>query len=99
MKKNVNNLNLAVVPEDFLTRMESEISELKELLRVKNEDEINSKWIESSEIPKLLGISRKTWQTYRDRRLIPFSQIGSKIYVKRSDLENFMNSHCIKSKH
>ena len=49
-------------------------------------------------IPKLLGISQKTWQTYRDKRLIPFSQIGSKIFVKRADLEKFMESHYIESK-
>jgi len=88
-------LNLAVIPQDFLEKMEADINELKELLRIKNEDEINSQWIESVKVPKILGISRKTWQTYRDKRLILFSQIGAKIYVKRSDLQNFMNSYTV----
>ena len=95
MKNGVNNVNLAVVPQEFLIKMESDLDELKELMRVKNDDEINSKWIESSKVPKILGISRKTWQTYRDKRLIPFSQIGSKIYVKQIDLEKFMTDHYI----
>lgn len=91
----LKNLNLAVVPQEFLTKMEQEIDELKSLLREKTESEQKSEFIESVNIPKLLGISRKTWQSYRDRRLIPFSQIGSKIYVKRADLENLMIEHRI----
>jgi len=98
MKENVNNVNLSVVPQDFLLKMESDLTELKELARIKNEEEINSRWIESVDVPKILGISRKTWQTYRDKRLIPFSQIGAKIFVKREDLEQFMADHYITPK-
>ena len=97
MNQNESNLNLAVVPQGFLDKMEANLNEMKALLEAKNEEDINSEWIESVKIPKRLGVSRKTWQNYRDRRLIPFSQIGSKIYVKRSDLEDFMQSHYIKS--
>lgn len=95
MSKNENNLSLAVVPEQFLIRMEFELNEVKAILKAKNEEEINQQWIDSIKIPELLGISRKTWQTYRDKRLISFSQIGNKIYVKRADLEGFMNEHRI----
>ncbi len=86
---------MTVVPSEFLEKMEADLQELKDSLRVKNEQEINSQWIESVKVPKILGISRKTWQTYRDRKMIPFSQIGSKIYVKRADIEHFMMSHRI----
>ena len=88
-------VNLVVIPNDFLQKMESDINELKKLLRVKKEEEIDNQWIESVRIPKILGVSRKTWQSYRDKRIIPFSQLGSKIYVRRSDLKNFMESHLI----
>ncbi|WP_371683026.1 helix-turn-helix domain-containing protein [Barnesiella sp. WM24] len=37
----------------------------------------------------------KTWQNYRDQRLIPFSQIGRKIYVNRTDLDAFLRQHRI----
>jgi len=93
-----NNLQMAVVPQNFLNKMEAKLEKLETILRDKSETEINSMWIESVKIPKLLGISQKTWQTYRDKRIIAFSQIGSKIYVKRADLEKFMQSHCIESK-
>ena len=89
---------MAVVPQSFIDNVEQKLETLEKILRDKNEKEINSQWIESVKIPKILGISQKTWQTYRDKRLIPFSQIGSKIFVKRADLEKFMESHYIESK-
>lgn len=98
MTKTESNLSMMVVPSEFLQKVESDLQMLKELIRMKNENEIMDQWIGSIKIPKLLGISRKTWQSYRDKKLIPFSQIGSKIYVKRADLEEFMESHCIEAK-
>jgi len=89
------SLQMAVVPQSFLDKIEEKIESLESILRNKSEQEINSQWIESVKIPKILGISQKTWQTYRDKRLIPFSQIGSKIFVKRADLEKFMETHYI----
>jgi hypothetical protein len=44
----------------------------------------------------MLGVSSKTWQNYRDNRIIPFAQFKRKISVKRSDLEAFMEAHYIK---
>ena len=99
METNEMNLQMAVVPQNFLNKMEEKLEKLETILRDKSETEINSQWIESVKIPKILGISQKTWQTYRDKRIIPFSQIGSKIFVKRADLEKFMQSHYIESKH
>jgi hypothetical protein len=98
MKTTEIKMDLAVIPQDFLDKMEAAMNELKAILQEKNEEEINSVWIESVKIPKILGISQKTWQTYRDRRIIPFAQIGSKIFVKRADLEEFMKSHYIEAK-
>lgn len=99
MQSNEMNFQMAVVPQSFLNKMEEKMEKLESILRDKSETEINSQWIESVKIPKQLGISQKTWQTYRDKRIIPFSQIGSKIYVKRIDLEKFMQSHYIESKY
>lgn len=98
MKTTEIKMDLALVPQDFLDKMEAVMNELKAILKEKNEEEINSQWIESVKIPKILGISQKTWQTYRDKRIIPFAQIGAKIFVKRADLEEFMQSHYIEAK-
>lgn len=99
MQSNEMNLQMAVVPQSFLNRMEANMEKLEKILLKKSQEEINNQWIESVRIPKLLGVSPKTWQSYRDRRIIPFSQIGSKIFVKRADLEIFLQTHYINSKY
>ena len=58
-------------------------------------DDKSCEWIESEAARKLLGVSPKTWQNHRDQRLIPFSQIGRKIYVNRADLDAFLRKHRI----
>lgn len=63
-----------------------------------NFDDSSREWIESETARKILGVSPKTWQNYRDQRLIPFSQIGRKIYVNRTDLDAFLRKHRIDSR-
>lgn len=55
----------------------------------------DDEWLSSEEARQILGVSPKTWQNYRDRGIIPFSQTGRKIYVLRSDLDNYLKSHRI----
>jgi hypothetical protein len=97
MQHDLSNLKIAVVPYDFLKKVEADLTELKTLLRQKSEQEISDQWIESVKIPKMLGISRKTYQTWRDKKLLAYSQIGNKIYVNRSDLEKIMKDHYIEA--
>ena len=58
----------------------------------------DDEWLTSEEARKILGVSPKTWQNYRDSGIIPFSQTGRKIYVLRSDLDNYLKSHRISRK-
>lgn len=55
----------------------------------------SDEWLSSEDARKILGVSPKTWQNYRDKGVIPFSQTGRKIYVLRSDIDNFLKSHRI----
>jgi excisionase family DNA binding protein len=55
-------------------------------------------YLTSKEVCEELGISSRQFQKYRDERRIAFSQCGRKIYVKRSDLNEFIASHRIPSR-
>jgi hypothetical protein len=91
-----NEMKIIMIPEVELINWRNELKEMKESLSKKNEGDFASSYIESKRIPHLLGISAKTWQTYRDKGYIPFIQFGSKIWVKRVDLDAFLNQHYIK---
>lgn len=94
----VNTLKMAVVPQSWLQTITEKLEAVEIILRKEKEDEVNNQWIESSKAKELLGVSQKTWQTYRDERRIPFSQFGRKIYVKREDLNSFREQHYISAR-
>lgn len=91
-----STMAMVVLPLNAWENMTATINEVKDLLTEKTATEMNHKWVESTTARKMLGVSPKTWQTYRDKRIIPFSQIGRKIFVRRTDLDNFMESHYIR---
>lgn len=86
---------MVLIPQAEWEKVSSTLEEVKVLLADKVKQEVNNQWMFSDEARKMLGVSQKTWQTYRDKRIIPFSQVGRKIYVKRTDVESFMEKHFI----
>lgn len=91
-------ISMVVIPQSIWENISKTLINVEALLQKKSEEEVGNQWIESTQVRKILGISAKTWQTYRDERRIPFSQFGRKIYVKQSDLESFMQEHYINSR-
>ena len=50
-------------------------------------------YLDNLEFLTLLKVSKRTAQTWRDEGKISFSQVGSKIYYKLSDVEKLMQEH------
>ena len=86
---------MLVVPHEEWQSLHEKLDRLTEIIERSQNVNSGSEWLESEDARKLLGVSPKTWQNYRDQRLIPFSQIGRKIYVNRADLDNFLHKHRI----
>lgn len=76
----------------IIEKLDTVISLLEEKSK-KSGDLLSEKWLDSSEVVRVLKISSRTLQNYRDRGILPFSQIGPKIYYKASDIENYLNDH------
>ncbi len=73
------------------------ISDLKEaLIRKGKNNPLSETWIDISDTCILLKISKRTLQYYRDNRILPFSQIGGKVYFKVSDIDAFLEEHYVK---
>ena len=89
---------MILLPQSAWEGLNRKIDELATLVVNRNHSDKMSEWIESGEARRMLGVSQKTWQTYRDNRTIPFSQFGRKIYVRKADLEAFMQAHYITAK-
>lgn len=89
---------MVVIPQEEWLSLHEKLDRLAEMMAKRNNDDRDSDWIESEAARKMLGVSPKTWQNYRDQRAIPFAQIGRKIYVNRADIEAFMRSHYISAR-
>ena len=47
-------------------------------------------FVDNQEFLQLMNISKRTAQTWRDEGVVSFSQIGSKIYYRMSDVEKLL---------
>ncbi len=91
-------MTMIMVPEEKWRTLHGTLEQIIDLITRRNADDSGSEWIESEDARKILGVSPKTWQNYRDQRIIPFSQIGRKIFVNRADLDAFLRKHRIDSR-
>ena len=66
---------------------------LEEVKQKHKEQPLSEKWLDNFDVCRLLHISTRTLQKYRDSGVIPFSQYGNKIYYKASDIEKFLEDN------
>lgn len=69
-----------------------EIEEKSETISRRNEDIGLKKWLDSQDVCNILGVSKRTLQTYRDKGLLPFSRIRNKLFYRPEDVENLLQS-------
>ncbi|KAA6309591.1 hypothetical protein EZS27_038948 [termite gut metagenome] len=81
--------------EQMKQRFEDFAKQVKTLC---GENQDKEKWLTGNDVCRLLHISTRTLQSYRDNRTLPYSQIGRKCYYKASDIEQFTGQSQIKHK-
>lgn len=47
-------------------------------------------WMDSADVCRTLGISKRTLQTWRNNGKIPFSMLGGKVYYHMADIDNLL---------
>ena len=55
-------------------------------------------WLHNGDVCRLLNISKRTLQHYRDTGVLPFTQIGHKCYYRREDVERLLQTKSEKTK-
>lgn len=83
------------IEEAELAKIEERLASLESLLNQLLEDKIQSRWLTSKEVAKLLHISPRTLQDYRNQRLIPFSKINNKIYYPLAGIFQFLEENVV----
>ena len=93
--KDMQDTILVTSVGDLRTVMHEILTEFQESLQDVQKDE----YLDSKAACEYLHISSRTFQRYRDMRIIPFFQRGRTVYVKKSDLEAFQEQFLIKSRY
>lgn len=71
----------------------SKIEALKnqvQALRARTEEKKLKKWMDTQDVLFALNISARTLQSYRDKGLLPYSQVGQKFFYKPCDVEKLV---------
>lgn len=74
-------------------RLKQSIKELFERSKKLDPSNLKEEWWTNQEVCLLLKISLRTLQNYRDKGIIPYSQIGHKCYYKVKDIEHFIEKN------
>ena len=86
------------VPADVVTRLIRALDKIDARLETKSKEQpLSEIWLDVSEACQVLKISKRTLQGYRDNGHLSYSKIAGKIYFKAADIEEYLNSHMVKS--
>lgn len=86
---------------DLLNSRHAELlKKLDDLISRSNpdQDKTNSFFIDNSQFIKLMNISRRTAQQWRDNSVISYSQIGNKIFYQVPDIQQLLQQNYIRSR-
>jgi len=81
---------------DMMLNISQEIKTLKAYIEVYQKtryEKFTEAWLDGQEIMLALKISKRTLQSLRDSKSLPYSRINGKFYYKLSDLERMLESN------
>ena len=81
--------------EAMMSRFEAFAQKVEDLC-MDHQDKSLHRWLDNQDVCRILNISKRTLQTYRDNGTLPFTQINHKIFYKPEDVETVI--HKLKSK-
>jgi hypothetical protein len=91
-------INILQIPESKFNELTSKLDRLEQSQNRIFEIATDGTLYTSEEVQKLLGVSQKTLQTYRDKYLIEFIQIGGLVRYSRKAVSEFMDRFSFKVK-
>ena len=82
------------IPADLLNRILVTLDKVNRRLESKSKEHpLSDAWFDVSETCRVLKISKRTLQEYRNRGLLSFSKVNGKIYFCAKDIEDHLNSN------
>ena len=84
-------MDAVVLSKESIQKIEQDLIEIK--THVKKITVPNESFLDNKQFTKLMGVSARTAQTWRNEGKVGFSKEGKKIYYRLSDIEDFLNAY------
>lgn len=79
--------------ESILKRLDEQMTLVVANLKLNEKIDPEDVFFDNQEFMKLMNISKRTAQEWRNKKVIEFSQVGNKIYYRLSDIKILLNAN------
>ena len=79
--------------ENILKRLDEQMSFVVAKMKLNDKIDPEDVFFDNGEFMKLMNISKRTAQEWRNKKVIEFSQVGNKIYYRLSDIQKLLNDN------
>ena len=79
--------------ENILNRLDEQMTIVVANLKLNEKIDPEDVFFDNQEFMKLMNISKRTAQEWRNKKVIEFSQVGNKIYYRLSDIKILLNAN------
>ena len=87
-------MDVKIIPNEEFKQLVNIIEELdKKIDKLNKQNPLEDSWLDIQEVCAILKISKRTLQSYRDNGILSFSQHGTKIYFKASDIQKYLEDN------
>lgn len=73
--------------ENILKRLDEQMTFVVAKMKLNEKIDPDDVFFDNGEFMKLMNISKRTAQEWRNKKIIEFSQVGNKIYYSLSDIK------------
>ncbi|MDX9933162.1 MAG: helix-turn-helix domain-containing protein [Bacteroidales bacterium] len=83
---------ITMATDAYIAQMQK-IDSIADAVSKKTYQPLSEQWLDVSEACLALKISKRTLQSYRDNKVLPYSQISGKIYFKVADIQALLEKN------
>jgi predicted lipase len=79
--------------EKILKRLDEQVALIVAQMKIGSKLDPEDVFFDNQEFMKLMNISKRTAQEWRNKKIILCSQVGNKIYYRLSDIQKLLNDN------
>ena len=79
--------------EKVLKRLDDSVALIVAQMKLGGKLDPEDVFFDNQQFMKLMNISKRTAQEWRNKKIIEFSQVGNKIYYRLSDIKKLLNAN------